>query len=400
MPAKIRRSDREALIQAQFVALAGKSKRARLMADVEAFKAVPTIFTSFNRASMLGGAPLSCVWLVHGPSAGGKTGLTVGLIKSVQNAGGLPVFIDAEHSADTERWFRMLGVDLKRCLYIGRTSAGEKKIPLTYEEIVDEVDGVMERYQEGKQKGTIAPGTPLLIVVDSISKMVPERLLTQLSKEGGDALKAGTGRLQAMMNTSWLLSLGPRVGDDDIIFACIAHEMDSQDSSPWTPDFKVRGGQAIVYDSMMQVRVTYAGRVMDHAAPKGGKPVQVGKRHRVLVLKNKVGPAYEEAIFYTSNGKGLCPMGFDNSREVVREAILRGVAGGPGGRGGPELLAGSEITWRGRDFKMANFYQADTDATAALAEMRAELDRTAIETKVEVTGDDGDAAEEAFSEET
>ena len=41
--------------------LAQKSERARLASEVEGFRSVPTIFPGFNRATTVGGAPLSCV---------------------------------------------------------------------------------------------------------------------------------------------------------------------------------------------------------------------------------------------------------------------------------------------------------------------------------------------------
>jgi len=342
--------------------LAGNSERARLMSQVEAFTAVPTELTSFNRATTVQGAPLSCIWLVHGPSMGGKTAFLLALIRAFQRARGLAAYVDAEMSADTKRWFPALGVDVNDCLYVGRTDEEEDVKPLTYEEVVKEVDGILGNFQAGKKDKTIARGTPMIVVVDSISKMVPESLLKNLKEEGGKALRGGVGRTQALLNTAWLAEVGTKVGNEDILFAVIAHEMESQGAGKYAPDYKVRGGGSLVYDSMMQVRIEFAGRVKDHAADDAP---MVGKRHRARILKNKHGPAFGVATFYTATGQGICPMGFDRVREVVHEGILRGTIEGPNVEKTP-LTLGAKLTWKGRKMSLKQLYSA-TDVVESMA---------------------------------
>lgn len=351
------------------ISLAEGSKRARMMSEVGAFRAVPTIFTGFNRASTVGGAPLSCLYLVHGPSGDGKTTWLLGLIVSFQAIGGLCAFIDAEMSADTHRWFRQIGVDPSRCVYVGRT--GEEDVPpLTYEEVVDEVDGLIARYKAGKKDGRIAPGTPLIIVVDSISRMVPAALMKRLQKDGPAALRSGFGREQANMNKVWLAELGTKIGDDDILFAVIAHELET-DGNQWTPDYKVRGGGALIYDTMMRVRVTFAGQVRDLADKSSS---MVGKRHSAILLKNKHGSPYEKFTFYTSNGKGLAPAGLDPVREIVHEALFRGRLEGPDPK---NLTTGSRLKWKGRKMTLKQLFREDH--VEVVREIARELDAELIE---------------------
>lgn len=360
-----------------FLALAGKSKRARLMSEVEEFRSVRTIFSGFNRQSTVGGAPLSNVALLHGPSQGGKTAFSCGLIRSFQEAGAPTMFVDAELAAETKKWFRRMGVDGKKCLYVGRTDADAEKSPLTYEEIVEEVDGTIERYRAGKRAGSIPPKTPFLIVVDSLSKMVPKSMLKDLdSAKGGDVVRSGVGRLQAAMNTAWFLALGPKVGDDDILFVAIVHEMEEQGGDKWGPDFKVRGGKGIVYDSMLQIRVTFAGQVKDLAADDAAV---TGKRHKISLLKNKHGPSFEKnaCYFYTSNGKGAVPVGFDRGREVVHEALIRGVIKGPS-LDGLKLTLGTRLEVNGEKHTLGDFLRGDRAAGLVVA-LEQELDRLLYE---------------------
>jgi recombination protein RecA len=328
-------------------------KRARIMSTVPAFRAVPTIIRSFNRATAVGGVPLSNVLLLHGPSGGGKTAFAMALIASFQRVGGLAALVDAEHAAETQVWFPRL-VDTSRCAYYGR--APEKHLaPWTYEEIVGSCDRLIERFRDGKKEGRIGPSVPLIVVVDSISKMVPASLLKRLKQKGGEGLSSGVGRLQAMLNTAWLAELGPKVGDEDILFVVIAHELEVAAPNAWAQDYKVRGGGALVYDAMMACRVTYAGRVFDSAAEKAA---MVGKRHRVKVTKNKHGPGWSEATFFVSTGLGIAEVGFDGVREIVQEAMLRGLVKGPAGDGGKRALTlGTRLEYAGEKFPLRALFE-------------------------------------------
>lgn len=356
-----------------FTELIGDSKRAVAMSDVDGFQAIRTGITSFNRATTVGGAPLSCVYLVHGPSQSGKTTFLLSMIESFIRAGGLAAFVDAEMAADTKRWFRQLGVDPSKVLYIGRTNVETRSADLgylSYEEIVEEVDEFIERYRKAKREGRIGPRTPLLIIIDSISRMVPKSLLKSLEKDGGDALRSGIGRIQAQMNAAWLAELGVKVGDEPILLGVIAHEMEAQGASKYEPDYKVKGGTSIVFDAMMRIRLVHAGRIYDSA---GDDAEVVGKRHRITIMKNKHGPDYQTATFYTSNGAGIAPVGFDRTREVVHEAIERKLIEGPDAKKG--LTLGARLSRGAKKFTLKQLY-ADPDYLAELAE---ELDRESME---------------------
>lgn len=364
-----------------YSALAEGSKRARVMDQVETFRAVRTGITSFNRASAIGGAPLSCLWVVHGPSGGGKTTFLVDLICSFQRAGGLACMVDVEQAADTRGWLGSLGVDLASCLYVGRTRPEENVDPLTYEDVVEEVRRVRKKFREVRQSGMVPWGTPLLIVVDSVSKMVPAGFLDRLEKDGN--LRSGVGREQANLNAAWMLEVGAEIGSDDVIVALVAHEYEKTGTSAWTSGYKVRGGDAVIYDSMMVVRSVFAGQVFDSTSD--GAPA-VGKRHRLKVVKNKHGPPFREACFYTSSGDGMVPMGFDRGREAATEGLVRGLIEGPDPRKrGFSLTLGTKLKWGRRAMTLK---QLLGDASA-VEELREELDAKASEENRRVSGKGG-----------
>lgn len=310
-----------------YAALAEGSPRARVASKVQRFSFVPTRMPGFNHAAGIGGLPFGCVSVVFGPSKGGKTTLTAEWIVSVQLAGGIVAFIDVEQSGDTKGWLSALGIDIEQCLYIGRTNPEENADPLTYEEVRQEVRKLRARHRQLRNENKIPWGTPLLIVVDSVSRMAPAKYLKRVKKTDEDSQgRAGVGRDQANMNAEWMLELGADIGSDDVHVALIAHEYQAGVSKNGWTEYKMRGGDSLIYDSMLQIRVTFAGLVYDHTAEDAP---EVGKRHTVTIKKSKFGPEFRKATFYTATGEGLAPKGFDKARELVHLGITRGVIKGP-----------------------------------------------------------------------
>lgn len=344
---------REAILE-----LAGESERARLMVDAPVFRVVPSKLTGVNRAFTTGGFPLGCVYLFHGPEGGGKTALALAVIDAVQKQGGIGLFVDAEQSAETKRWFAQLGFDQDRCIYHGRVEPDRVVPPLTYEEVVEYVDGFLDRYDDLRKRKMIPADTPIAIIIDSLSVMAPAKWMAKIAKEGGSALKAGVGRDQAMMNRGWLMEIEARIGSANIVFVAIAHESEKDNPTGYGADHDVKGGKATKYAAMMRCRVTFAGQVFDLAPREGEIGILSGKRHRVEIVKNKHGPGMRRADFYISTGTGIAPLGFDRPREVLHEALSQGLIDGPDPyKKGFRLTLGSAFEYEGRKFSLRAAYE-------------------------------------------
>lgn len=266
---------------------------------------VPTGFPGFNRATRVGGVSAPAVMLLHGPSKGGKTALANGLVIDFQRHGYLTAFIDAEHTLD-KPWAISCGVNPELLVY---------DTPTSYEETVKTVDTLITNFREGRDSGAIHPNTACLVVVDSISKLIPENELKKLAKD--DRMYP----LRAMMNTAWLDKLNVTIGDLPILFCMIAHEKIKMNAMPFEKQWKVKGGDALIYDSSFQVRVKAKKAIKEGSDPN---KIQVGKLHHCVMEKNKVGIDGEQFYFVMSNGKGDCPIGFDKVKEVLEECKLRG----------------------------------------------------------------------------
>lgn len=283
--------------------------------------AQPTIFPQFDRATRCGGWPLQRFGVIHGPSNHGKTAFMLGLGLSFLRAGHFFAYVDAEFTTPDD-WLQKLMSDY-------HDDPGFVAMrPGSYDETVEGVREFVEKLTIARAEGDIDANTSAFIGIDSLNKLVPEKLLNKLMKgEGGfDGADGRAGQMIAAINNQWLKELTPRLYHSGTALAVIAREYDRQKKSVFDqgPEFVVGGGRGVEFESSMTCRISRAGYVK-----KGkGRDAQVlGEKHKVTIRKTKVGgkeDKQEVAYFYTSNGV-LIPEGFDRGRAVLEEAIKQGV---------------------------------------------------------------------------
>lgn len=266
---------------------------------------VPTVLPGFNRAIRIGGAPTNCICLVHGPSKGGKTALCLAFVLSFQLQGHFTVYVDAEHTLD-KKFASNVGVNNDLMKYLA---------PLTYEETTSKVEELIANFRKGRESGKIHPNRALLFIVDSITKLVPESELEELSKVGKGY------PLRALMNSVWLDRLTPIVGSLPVLFVILAHEKVKLDANQFEKKYRVKGGEALVYDSTYVVRVQAIGK---KKVIRKKKSIAVGILHKAVIEKNKVGICNEQFNFVMGNGKFGYPIGIDHCSGIVEEVKLRG----------------------------------------------------------------------------
>jgi RecA/RadA recombinase len=309
-------------------------------------RVVPTILPGLNRAIVCGGEgqppgyPLGTTGIIHGPAAGGKTALVLALAISFQRAGGYAGFVDAENTLHVPWAYNEPGGDPHRFLYLGRypweerdKEARKKEIlPLYFEDAILEVDRWISGHVAGVKAGK-KPG-PFLIAVDSLRKLTPKAFTKKLMKAKGDVRSTALGREQAAFNTGWCAELGPKICDHDIAVIFIQHEGEGEIDKWGRATVKLRGGAGITYDASMRFRMEFATATYDKAKDKDAQTpnVSVGKKHRGVVEKNKIGPQHfgiaSTFEYFVSSGDGRCPVGWDRPRELLNEALRRGVVKG------------------------------------------------------------------------
>ena len=119
---------------------------------IEAIEAISTGSLGLDIALGIGGLPKGRVVEIYGPESSGKTTLAIHAIASVQKAGGIAAFIDAEHAFD-RFYAEKLGVDTGSLL-ISQPDNGEQAL-----EIADNL---------------IRSGAVDLVVVDSVAALTPK----------------------------------------------------------------------------------------------------------------------------------------------------------------------------------------------------------------------------------
>lgn len=319
-------------------AVAGEFKSFRPASQVlTRVRAVPTIWPAFDYATKVGGLPIERFSLLHGPSASGKTYLTIGLLLSFLMRDHFGVLIDAERTTPIS-W-------LEKAMGRYATHPGFfADRPKTYEATVAAVRAFVNTLRKLRDSGKVPENTSALIVVDSIRKLVPEDQFKRIMKDAkaaGDKkekLKDRSAQIKAAMNAAWMDELIPLLEETQSAMVVIARETEDPDadarSKMFGTNYKVGGGKALYYDASMNMRVerlkAYGKKIKD-----GDKErlVPYGDLHQVTITKSKVSGKGEDlktkSLFHISNGV-LVPEGFDRARDVLeiaqRFAVVEGTS--------------------------------------------------------------------------
>ncbi len=249
------------------------------------------------------GLPRGRIIEVFGPESSGKTTLTLHAIASVQKAGGMAAFIDAEHALDPQ-YARKLGVDLDSLL-IAQPDHGEQALDIC--------------------ETLIKSGALDLIVVDSVAALVPK---AEIEGEMGDQFVGLHARL--MSKALRKLTGHAHKSDTSIVFINqIREKIGVMFGSPET----TTGGRALKFYASMRLDIRRIGQI------KSGDQA-MGARTKVTVVKNKVAPPFRKVEFDILFNVGI---------NTIGELIDMGVEHGVLKRSGTWLSYGDQRLGQGRD---------------------------------------------------
>ncbi len=295
-------------------------------------RSVPTILPWLNAVSGVGGWPTDRFALVHGPSNEGKTTLLIALLKSFVDRAHFAALIDAEQTTPFSFVESFMGESARHPGFVATREAG-------YENVRKFVRRFCDRIGEARAKRQIPEETTAIVALDSIRKLVPERIWDELTKEaegkakrgmrgkpakrGVDGMGGRAAQMKAALNAAWLDELVPVLSQTGVGMVVIARE--TVEEKQFGEEVRLTGGKALFFDSSLVVRVTRAKSILDGEG--AGAPL-VGERHSVEVYKTKIagkGVRWPEAFFHTSNGRleGV-PAGFDRARDLLALAVDRG----------------------------------------------------------------------------
>lgn len=343
-------------------------------------RAIPTRFCQVDFATRVWGWPIQRCAIIHGPSNEGKSAFALGLCGSFVVHGGLAKYDDAERTT-TSKWAHEL---------LGEVALSERfhaTRPDSYEKCVDESRAWHKAVAEAREAGEIPEGASAIQIVDSLRKLQPEDILAKIKKKGAsgsegsvDGMGGRAAQIRAALNAAWMDELIPLTDKCGTAWIAIARESEDPDADTWDKkfgnDYKVQGGKAVVYDSALRCRIERDGWV---TIPDGDKKKVIGERHKVSILKTKVGSKEGRitvAHFHTSLGV-VSPVGFDRARDVVELAVRFGLV---------ETGSGGTV-WKGSKFRSyEKFVEAMTQCDG---------DREELEDSVRATFVDQEEKEDA-----
>jgi recombination protein RecA len=269
----------------------------------EAFKVIRSGSLALDEALGTGGYPRGRIVEVFGPESSGKTTLTLHAIASVQRAGGVAAFIDAEHAFDV-KYARAIGVDPARLL-VSQPDYGEQAL---------EIADILTRSSAVD-----------LIVIDSVAALVPK---AEIDGEMGDSHMGLHARLmsQALRKLTGVVS---RTETTLMFINQLRQKIGVVFGNPET----TTGGQALKYYASVRLDVRRIGKVTVGETT-------VGNRTRVKVVKNKCAHPFTEAEFDIRWGVGI-----DGPGDLLDMAETAGIVG----KNGAHYTFGGKSFAHGRD---------------------------------------------------
>ena len=267
----------------------------------------PTIFTSLNRATGIGGIPRRKMIAMHGPNSTGKSVLATGLAESLRRGMDVPVIYEAEYASE-KRWMNKLVLG-KDTLF---------KMPLNMDELFNDIQTNLTNLAEGKKAGKLPDSMGIAFVIDTLTKLIPEEQWAAIMKEG---IKKSYP-MAAMWVSVWTKVIVPQAYRSNSTFIIVLQERQKLDAVAFGKKRKPTLGESLLYDVSMRIECTHTKPVVKQIKKE---KVVIGAQHFYKLEKNKVdGFTAQAGSFFTSTGKHDTPPGFDIVREAIEEGKQRG----------------------------------------------------------------------------
>jgi len=271
-----------------------------LIEDMDSVEYFQTMLTGYNRASAIGGHPRQRLMVIHGPPQVGKSVLALALLESARLKGHATAVFDAEYASEKE-WYGCIS----------------PKTAIEYPEDLDDMRATIYQMMDNLEKSKkvkkktdrVSFDAGCFFVIDTVTELMPKSILDKIAKEGIDKMYP----LQALWISTWMKEVIRKLVKTNSSLVLVMQERKNIDPNT-RRKWKLPGGDSIQFGNCLRVRVKYSKKVLI------GKQI-VGVQSFYSFENNKIdGTTFEEASFFSSNGKGDTPKGVDVIREVIEEA--------------------------------------------------------------------------------
>ena len=233
--------------------------------DVDVFS---TGISEIDEITGIGGFPRGRIVEIFGPESGGKTTLTLHVIASAQQLGGVCAYIDAEHALDPT-YARALQVNIDELL-VSQPSCGEEALEIA--------------------ETLIKSGQIAVVVVDSVAALVPKAELE------GDMGAPQMG-LQARLMSQALRKLAAVTQQTNTCLIFVNQIRDKIGVLFGNPE-TTAGGRALKFYSSLRVDIRRTKTIKEDDAA-------IGSEVKVKIVKNKLAAPFREVTLPLTFGRGF-----------------------------------------------------------------------------------------------
>lgn len=248
--------------------------------------------------SEIGGAPVGKIMEITGMEGTGKSLMAMHMMADTQKNGGLAVYIDSEHSLDTDFATR-IGLDVKNNFI--------HVFPSCVEDVFTTINVISEELKKDEEEAKKNKTDPrykfVIIVWDSIAA-TPTKLDRDAENPDPSSsigVKARTlgKNIPMLLSTAW---------KKNIAFVFINQLRMKIGTMPGQDPFDAPGGKSIPYYSSVRIRLSSIGKLKISSTDS----TVVGIQTRAKVIKNRFGPPHRTVdfpIYFTH--------GIDNEESII-----------------------------------------------------------------------------------